>query len=154
LQTIIGDDALHGTDAEGEVGLAQLLGDDLRGGFRIQEPMAQDLPHHFVGAAVVGLGAGFLRLESGQAALLESLQKLIEALSAIAVFVGHSDDVGLQALAFQEHEEAPGQGVLWSDGQRAGGAGELVGCGIELKGGLHGSEDNRWKERVSNKMWQ
>ncbi len=135
------------------MGLAQLLGDDLRGGFRVQEPVAQDLTHRFVGAAVVGFGAGFLGLESGQAALLESLQQLIVALPAIAVFAGHSDDVGLQALAFQEHEEAPGQGVLWSDGQRAGGAGELVSCGIELKGGLHGSEDNLWEGRVSNIMW-
>jgi len=109
LQAVISDDALHRADAEGQVGLAQLLGDDLRGGFRVQEPVAQDLTHRFVGAAVVGFGAGFLGLESGQAALLESLQQLIVALPAIAVFAGHSDDVGLQALAFQEHEEASGK---------------------------------------------
>jgi hypothetical protein len=137
LQAVIGDDALDGAEADGEVSLAELLGDDFRRSVWIQEEVAEDLTHRLVGPAVVGFGAGFLGLESGQAAVVKSGQQLIIALAAVAVFLGDGEDVLLQALAFQEHEEAVGQGILGSNGQSAGGAGELVGFGVEMKGGLH-----------------
>jgi hypothetical protein len=37
--------------------LAQFLGDDFGGGFRIQEAMVDDQAHDLLGAAVIGFGA-------------------------------------------------------------------------------------------------
>ena len=138
MQAVLGNDALDAALTDREVGLAQLLGNDLRRGLRIQKAVAQDLADGLVGAAVIGLGAGLVRLESGQAALLEGVEDLIVALPAIAVFSGDGGDVAVQTLAFHEHEETGGQGVGVGDGQRAGGPGQLVSFGIELEDGMHG----------------
>ena len=103
--------------------------------------MAQHLPHGLIGAAIIGFGPGFLRLEGEQTPGLEGLQELIVALAAVAVFLGEGGDVFLflQTLAFDEQEETVGQGVGGGDGQGAGGAGQLVGFGIELEGWIHGA---------------
>jgi hypothetical protein len=133
LQAVIGDDALNRTNADGPAALAELLRYDLSRGVRIQEELTQDLADGLFGAAIVGLGAGFAGLERGQAAALEGVEQLIITLTAEAVFLGHSEDVLVEALAFQEHEETARQGVVRGDGQRAGWAGELVGGGVELE---------------------
>ena len=75
--------------------------------------MAQHLPHGLIGAAIIGFGPGFLRLEGEQTPGLEGLQELIVALAAVAVFLGEGGDVFLflQTLAFDEQEETVGQGV-------------------------------------------
>jgi hypothetical protein len=140
LQAVIGDNALNRTQADGEVGLAQLLRHDLSRSIWVQEKVAQDLPHRLIGTTIVGFGAGLLRLEGGNAALFEGGQQLIIALTAEAVFFGYSDDVLLEALAFDEHEEAASQNVLGGNGQGAGGAGELIGSRIEPQGALHGAK--------------
>jgi len=59
LQAIIGDDPLDTALADRELGLAQLLGDDRGGGLWVQKAVAQDLPHGWVGAAVIGFGPVF-----------------------------------------------------------------------------------------------
>lgn len=138
MKAVIGDDALDAALANLEVGLAKLLRDDLGGGLRVQEEVAQDLAHDLVGAAVIGLGASLVGLEGEQAALPEVVQELIIALAAEAVFLGEVEDVALEALAFDEHEEAAGQLVGGGDGQGADRAGQLVGVGVELEGCIHG----------------
>ena len=140
MQAVIGDDAANGTKADGEVCLPELLHHDLRRSVGIQEDVTQDLPHHLFGAAMVGFGSGFLGLEGGKAAVLESPQQLIIPLAAVAVFFGDGDRVDLEALAFEEHEETVGRGIVWGDGQGAGRAGELMRGGVELKSGLHGGK--------------
>jgi hypothetical protein len=45
LQAVIGEDALDTALADREVGLAELLGNDLGGGLRVQKAVAQDLAH-------------------------------------------------------------------------------------------------------------
>ena len=70
----------------------------------------------------------------------EVLEELVIALAAAAVFLGDIADIGLQALALQEHEEAMGLRVGRWDGQGAGGAGELVSGGIELEISIHGEK--------------
>jgi len=111
--------------------LAEFLSDDLRGGFGVQKAIAQDLAHDLVGAAVIGFGAGFPRLQGQKAALLEGVQDLVITLAAITIFLRDSGDVSIQALAFLEHEEAAGHFVGVGNGQGTGGAGELMGHGIE-----------------------
>jgi len=138
LQAVIGDDALDAAQTDLEVGLAQFLSDDLGGGIRIQKAIAQNLADGLIGAAVVGLGASLLRLEGGQAALLEGVEDLIVALTAVAVFLGDGGDIVIQTLAFNEHEETGGQRVGVGDGQGAGGTSQLVSVRIELEKGIHG----------------
>ena len=138
MQAVIGDDALDAAQTDLEVGLAQFLSDDLRGGLRIQKAIAQHLADGLIGAAVVGLGAGLLRLEGGQAALPEGVEDLIVALTAVAVFLGDGGDIVIQTLAFNEHEETGGQRVGVGDRQGAGGTSQLVSLRIELEKGIHG----------------
>ena len=138
MQAVIGDDPLDTAQTDLEVGLAQFLSDDLGGGIRIQKAIAQDLADGLIGAAVVGLGAGLLRSEGGQAALLEGVEDLIVALTAVAVFLGDGGDIVIQTLAFNEHEETGSQRVRAGDGQGAGGTRQLVSFRIELEKGIHG----------------
>jgi len=70
----------------------------------------------------------------------EVLEELVVALAAVAVFLGDIADIGLQALALHEHEEAMGLLVGRRDGQGAGRAGELVSCGIEMEISIHGEK--------------
>ena len=49
-------------------------------------------------------------------------------------------DLRLQALAFDEHEEAAGLLVGGGNGQGAGRAGELMGFGIKLEDRIHGAK--------------
>src|SRR5438105_12052252 len=83
----------------------ELLHDDVGRSIGIQEDVAQDLPHHLLGAAVVGFGSSFLGLQGQNAALLESLQQLIIALAAEAVFFDDGNNVLLEALPYEDHEE-------------------------------------------------
>lgn len=114
------------------------MGDDLRGAIRIQKPVAQDLADDLIGAAVEGFGTGLAGEQGGQAPALEGLEELIVALTAVAIFSGDEADVAVKALALQEHEEAGGQGVSGSNGQRAAGAGQLMSIGLEVEWSVHG----------------
>ena len=138
MQAVIGNDPLDTAQTDLEVGLAKFLSHDLGGSLRIQKEVAQDLADGLIGAAVIGLGAGLLRLEGGQAALLEGVEDLIVALTAVAVFLGDGGDIVIQTLAFNEHEETGGQRVGVGDGQGAGGTSQLVSFRIELEKGIHG----------------
>ena len=139
MNAVIGDDAVDAAQADPEMGLAQFLGDDFGGGVGVQKAVAQDLAHGLVGAAVIGLGPGLLRLKGRQAPGLIVLQKLIIAWPAKPVMLGDSRDVAFQTLAFQEHEETRGLLIGSSHGQSAGWTDDLVSLGIELQGVRHES---------------
>ena len=138
MQAVIGNDPLDTAQTDLEVGLAKFLSHDLGGSLRIQKEVAQDLADGLIGTAVIGLGAGLLRLEGGQATLLEGVEDLIVALTAVAVFLGDGGDIVIQTLAFNEHEETGGQRVGAGDGQGAGGTSQLVSFRIELEKSIHG----------------
>jgi hypothetical protein len=140
LQAIVGDDALDAALADPELGLLELLSDDLGRSFGVQETVAQDLALDLVGAAVIGLRTGFLGLQGRQATGLVSGQELVIALAAVAVFLGNRGDLVFQTLAFHEHEETVGQLVGGSHGQGADRTGELVGLGLEFERGIHGGK--------------
>ena len=108
LKAVIGDDPLDTAEADREVGLAKLLGDDLGGRVGVEEAVAQDLADRLVGAPIIGFRSGFLRLEGGETAALEGVEDLIIALTAITIFLGDGGDVGFQTFAFDQHEEAVG----------------------------------------------
>ena len=67
---------------------------------------------------------------------------MIIALAAKAVFFSRGADLPLEALPFDEHEEAAGLFVADRNRQGAGRAGELLGFGIELELGIHGAKLN------------
>ena len=134
MQAVIGNDPFDAALTEGQTRLAEFLGDDFGGGLRIQKAVAQDLSDEWVGAAVIGFGAGLFGQQGGQAALLVVGEHLVIALAAKAIFLGEVGDLSLQALAFDEHEEAAGLLVGGGHRQGAGGALEQLGVGIELEG--------------------
>lgn len=133
MKAEVGDGAVNTAPADREMGLTELLGDDVGGGLRVQEAVAHDLQDGLLGAPVIGLGAGLVGFKGLEAARLEVLEELIVSLAAVAVFLGGGGDVAVEALALGEHEEAVGQQVSGGDGQGAGGAGELVSQGVELQ---------------------
>ena len=140
MQAVIGDHPFDAAQTDGEMSLPELLGDDLRRGVGIQKAIAQDLADHLVGAAIIGSGAGFPGLQGQEAPLLEGVEDLVITLAAITIFLRDGGDLRIPALAFLKHEEAAGQLIGIGDGQEAGGAGELMGQGIEVQGSIHGEE--------------
>lgn len=137
MQAVIGDDALNAAQTDLELALAQFLRHHLGRGLWVQEQIAQDLAHRLVGAAVIGLGAGFVQLEGGETPLAESRQQLIITLAAIAVFLCDVTHGLAKAFAFDEHEEAGDALIGWQDGKRAGGADQAVSARVELEASAH-----------------
>jgi len=109
LKPPVGEDALDRAQADGKMGLAQLLGDDLGRGLRVQEAVPQHLARGLLGAAVVGFGAGLFGQERRQAAGLKGAEELVIALAGITVALGHRTNAGLLALAFDQHKKLVGQ---------------------------------------------
>jgi hypothetical protein len=137
LQAVIGDDPLDAAQANLELGLAKLLGDHGGRGVWIQKAVAQDLALGLIGAAVIGFGAGLLRLQGAQATGLVVPQELVVARPAKAVLVGEVANMAPQTLAFQEHEEAMSQLVGGGHRQFADGADQLESFGIEVQRRIH-----------------
>jgi len=116
--------------------------------------VAQDLPDDLIGAAVIGFGASLLGRQSEQAAGLVVLQELVVALAAEAVLLDHVEDMVLQALTLQQHEEAVSHLIGSGHGQVADGADELVGVEIELQRCIHERRIAARGGYVSNQIWQ
>ncbi len=62
---------------------------------------------------------------------------MVIALATTTIFLSDRADVLMQALAFDEHEEAPCQLVRRGAGHGTSRAAELMGLGIELEGSIH-----------------
>jgi len=120
-----------------ELGLAQLLSNHRRRGAGIQKAVAQDLPYDLIGATVMGFGTGLVRRQSKQAAGFEVIQELVVALAAKTVLLSDVDDVLLQTLAFNEHEETVSQMIGSTYGEVTDGADQLMSFPIELQGRIH-----------------
>lgn len=65
MQTELVKHAFDAAGADGPARLAHFLGDDGRGGFGVEEAMANDLADQFTGTAVVTFGAAFLTDQGG-----------------------------------------------------------------------------------------
>ena len=58
MKAVLLDNADDTTSADHEAGLAELLGDDVDRGVRIEEAVTDDLADKFVGADIVAFGTG------------------------------------------------------------------------------------------------
>jgi hypothetical protein len=110
--------------ADEVAGLANLLGQDAGGSFRVKEAVANHLLADLIGAAVGGFGAALEALQSQGAALLEKRAQLEIALLAEAELAGGSQGTSGLAFTFVEHGEFAGDFVIVGHGQGAGGPGE------------------------------
>lgn len=84
MQSKVGDDAPDAAGANGLANLAELLSDDLGGGFRVKKTLADDLADGLIGATVVRLGPGLVVDQGGNAVAGEGIFELEIALLAVA----------------------------------------------------------------------
>ena len=106
------------------LGLPQLLGDDLRGGLRIQEAVPDDLADDLVGSTIIGFGASGFAEQSDGALLQKAMAQLEIALLGIAEFASRRQGAQAVAVALEEHREFEGDFVIGQHRQGAGGARE------------------------------
>jgi hypothetical protein len=150
LKAILLDDALHAAGADGEAGLAELLGDDVGRGVGVEEAVADDLAFGLVGADGVGLGAALLHQEGRGPSLLETVEHLIIPLSGEAVLAGGLEGAEALALALDEHDQARGDLVAGWDDQFAGrsddaAVGEFESHGAGLGADAGGERAGTWR---------
>jgi hypothetical protein len=133
LKAEVGQDAFDAPRAEGPARLAELLGDDGGGRLRVEEAMADDLAHGFVGAAVGAFGAALLAGEGAGPAAEEVLAELEVALFAETELGGGLRGAESQALALNEHGELVGDLIIGGHGEGAGRADELLKLQVEVE---------------------
>lgn len=95
----------NASNADGKAALPQLLGDNLRGGIRIQKSMADRLPDEFISPAVVCLGPRLLALQCGRTAFLEGVEQLEISLFTVAVLLGGPGRPKAHTLPLDQHEK-------------------------------------------------
>jgi hypothetical protein len=148
LKAVVGDDAFDAAGTDDPAGLAELLGDDIGGGVRVEEAVADDLADDFVGTAVEAFGTAFLAEEGGGAAVGERLAELEVALFTEAELACGGGGAEALALAFDEHGEFAGDLVVGVEGERASSADEELTLEIDVEHRVTGSEagekENRW----------
>ena len=115
MQAVIGDDPLDAANTQRVVSLLEFLGDDLGARLGVQEAVPDDLPDDFVGAAVIGFGAGGLALQGPRALRLQQMEQLEIARFGVAELGGSLGGPGAFALAFHEHGQLEGDFVLGQD---------------------------------------
>ena len=120
MKAVFGDDTLHAAGADLPAALAQLLGDHLRGGVAVKEPVPDHLPDDLGRSPVVGLGAALLALQSDRARLVKDGAELEVPLLAVAELAGGLEGAAFLALPFEEHEELVRDLVVLADVQGAG----------------------------------
>ena len=120
MESELGNDAVYGSFADGEVALSEFLSNDFGAGFRIQESVADDLTDEFLGAPVVGFWSSFGAEESLAALFKKKGPDLEIALAAITEFSGGSINAFRAAFALDEHGEFPSDFVVLGNGQGTG----------------------------------
>ena len=63
MQAEFGEDAFHAANADDPARLFEFLGDDLGGGIRVQEAVANDLTNHLISPAIFRTGTALLSLQ-------------------------------------------------------------------------------------------
>jgi hypothetical protein len=134
LKAVLLDDADDTTNADREAGLAELLRDDLDGGVRIEEAVADDLANDLVGADIVALRAGLVSSESCTAMFTVELKQLEISLLAEAQLLGGLGGAEPLALAFDEHGQAGDDEVIGTNGKLTSGADDAAGRHVEPHG--------------------
>jgi hypothetical protein len=134
LKTVLLDDTDNTPNADRKAGLAELLGDDLDCGVRVEEAVANDLANNLVSADIVALWTGLVGLESCGPVFTIEFQQLKISLFAEAQLFGGSGGAEPFALAFNEHGQAGGNEVIRPNGKLTGRADDAVRIQVELHG--------------------
>ena len=116
MQAELRDDAVDGAFADTEVALAELLGNDLGAGLRIEEAVADHLADEFQGASVIGLGATFGAEEAPAALVQKPGAKLEVALAAKTELGGGGVNAEGTQFTFEEHGELAGEFIALGNG--------------------------------------
>src|SRR5207248_665539 len=130
------------------------------GGVGVEEAVANDLADGFVGAAGGAFGAAALALQGGGAVGEKGAAELEVALLAEAELLSGGVGAEALALALDEHKELACDLVGGGDGERTGGADELLELGIEVEhgrasGGAMSPGERIGKGRAqSNEIWR
>src|SRR3954451_12513638 len=127
LKAVLLDHAFHAAGADGEPGLAELLGDDVDRRVGIEEAVANDLSFDLVGADGVGLGPAFLSLEGRGPLFPKECKQLIITLPGEAVLGGGLAGADPFALTFEEHEQTRCDFVVLRDEEFTGGSDDAEG---------------------------
>ncbi len=75
MKTDLLDDARHAASADRKSGLTKLLSDDVCRGLRVEEAVADDLPHDLLGSHRRPIGPAFLAAQSGRPLLVKELEE-------------------------------------------------------------------------------
>jgi hypothetical protein len=118
LKAKLSQDAIHAAFADGEASLAQFLSDDFRGGFRIQEAMANGLADQFLAAAVVGFRAAGAIEQAWGSGLQEGLAQLEIPLPTKTELSRCLAGAAGAAFALNQHGELQADLIGWGNGQR------------------------------------
>lgn len=117
MEPELGNDAVYGPFADVKVTLPEFLSDDIRGGLRIQEAMADDLANEFLSATVVGLGTS-LGADQSLAALFKKERAELEvALAAESEFGGNTVNAFGAAFTVDQHGKLAGDFIVVGNGQ-------------------------------------
>ena len=133
MQAELGDDAIDGPLADGEVTLTKFLRDDLGAGIGVEEAVADDLADHFLGASVGRFGAAFGTEESPPALGEKKRAELEVTRAAVTEFGGGTVNTLATALALDQHGELAGDFIVFGNGQGARGALDALGEKLEGK---------------------
>jgi len=146
----LGNDAIYGAFADTKVTLPKFLGNDIRGGFRIQEAVADDLTNEFLRAAVVGFGTSF-GAEQTLTALLEEESPEVEiALATVTKFCGNPINAFGAAFTVDEHSQLVGDLIVFGNRQ---GATITLDAFFEKFERNHAGASLRKRDKQSNKIW-
>jgi len=117
LQSVLGNDTIDGSFADVEVTLSKFLGNDFGAGFRIQEPVADDLTNRFLGSTIVRFGTPFGAKESLAALFEEERADLKITLTAKTEFGRCTIDSFGTAFPFDEHGQLEGYLISFGNGE-------------------------------------
>ena len=134
MQAVLLDDANDAPNADLKAGLAKFLRDDLDGGVRIEEAVADDLANDLVSADIVVFGSGLVALKSCASMFTIKFKQLKVSLLAEVKFRGGLGGAEPLALAFDEHSQAGDDEVIGKNREFSGGANDASGRDVELHG--------------------
>jgi hypothetical protein len=151
LKAILFDDAVDAPGTDGETSLAELLGDDVDRGVRIEEAVANDLAFDFVGADIVVFGAGLVALESGASVFAVEFEQLKISLFAEVELLSSLGGAEPFALAFDEHGQPGDDEVICKNRELSSGADDAAGRDVELHGLV--LRETGWGKRSGYGSW-
>jgi hypothetical protein len=120
LESKLGNDPIYGSLADTEATLSEFLSDHFGAGFRIQEPVADDLTNDFLGAPVVRFRTSFGTEESLAALFEKQASDLEVTLAAKTELCRRAINASRAALSLDEHGQLSGDFIGFGNGKSPG----------------------------------